>query len=150
MKKKYGRLTILETFTKNSRPHAKCRCECGNVKEILLRSITKGLTKSCGCLQSEKALEKTKYLEEWRKHDHVEGTSLAAISRDEPIPKNTSGVTGVTFDKSRSKWMATIGLQGKRIFLGRFDKKEDAIKARKVAEEKYFKPIIDKYKGPGS
>lgn len=28
---------------------------------------------------------------------------------------------------------------------GRFDKKEDAIEARKEAEKKYFKPVIDKY-----
>lgn len=144
--KRFHRLTIVKTYKKDGRTHAKCQCDCGNVKEILLRSIAKGLTKSCGCLQSEKALENTKHFEEWRKHNHVEGTSLAAISRDKPVPKNTSGVTGVTWDKSRDKWMATIGLKGKRIFLGRFDKKEDAIKAREKAEKKYFKPIIDKYR----
>ncbi|EIT7875043.1 AP2 domain-containing protein, partial [Listeria monocytogenes] len=29
-------------------------------------------------------------------------------------------------------------------FLGRFEKKDDAIKARRDAEDKYFKPILDK------
>lgn len=34
-----------------------------------------------------------------------------------------------------------------KVFIyGYFDKLEDAIKARKNAEEKYFKPILDKYK----
>ncbi|PCX12788.1 AP2 domain-containing protein, partial [Listeria monocytogenes] len=31
-------------------------------------------------------------------------------------------------------------------FIGRFVKKEDAIKARLEAEEKYFKPVIEKNK----
>ena len=51
---------------------------------------------------------------------------------------NTSGHKGVTFDKSRNKWMAHIKLNGKHKTLGRFVKFEDAVKARKEAEEKYF------------
>lgn len=54
------------------------------------------------------------------------------------LPSNTSGVTGVTFDKSKNKWSAQIGYKGKNIYLGRFDFFEDAVKARKEAEEKYF------------
>lgn len=33
----------------------------------------------------------------------------------------------------------------KILIYGSFKNKEDAIKARKDAEEKYFKPILDKY-----
>ena len=51
---------------------------------------------------------------------------------------NTSGVTGVTFDKSRNKWCAQIVVNNKNIHLGRFNNFEDAVKARKEAEEKYF------------
>ena len=43
---------------------------------------------------------------------------------------NTSGVKGVSFDKSSNKWIATISIDGIRINLGRFDKKEDAIHVR--------------------
>lgn len=49
---------------------------------------------------------------------------------------NKSGVTGVTFE--RNKWVARIMVDGKGIRLGTFDNKEDAIKVRKDAEEKYF------------
>lgn len=35
-------------------------------------------------------------------------------------------------------------LSKKLHFLGRFEKKDDAIKARRDAEDKYFKPILDK------
>lgn len=51
---------------------------------------------------------------------------------------NTSGITGVTFDKKRGKWIATIMFNHKRIFIGRFQKKEDAIVARLEAEVRLF------------
>ena len=62
------------------------------------------------------------------------------------VKTNTSGKTGVSFDKSRGKWVAKIKLKGKNIYLGRYDKKEDAIKARLKAEEEYFVPILEKHK----
>ena len=51
---------------------------------------------------------------------------------------NTSGITGVSWEDKTLKWHAYIWYNGKSIHLGRFDKKEDAIKARKDAEEIYF------------
>lgn len=51
---------------------------------------------------------------------------------------NTSGITGVTFDKKREKWIATIMFDHKRIFIGRYQKKEDAIIARLEAEARLF------------
>ena len=51
---------------------------------------------------------------------------------------NTSGVTGVCFEKSIKRWSAYITVNRKQIKLGRFKKFEDAVKARKEAEEKYF------------
>lgn len=51
---------------------------------------------------------------------------------------NTSGVTGVCFDK-RINWYSQIKVKGqKRITLGYFNDFDDAVKARKNAEEKYF------------
>lgn len=49
---------------------------------------------------------------------------------------NSSGASGVHM-KSNGKWQARINHKGKRISLGSFHKKEDAIEARKVAEIKY-------------
>lgn len=51
---------------------------------------------------------------------------------------NTSGVTGVYWDKEQNKWDARIAYKHKTIRLGRFKKFDDAVKARKAAEEKYF------------
>lgn len=51
---------------------------------------------------------------------------------------NTSGVSGVNWDKHLGKWRARITVNYQRIDLGAYNKFEDAVKARKDAEEKYF------------
>jgi len=64
---------------------------------------------------------------------------------------NTSGVSGVCFNSGHGKWIARIGVCGKRIYLGDFDNKKDAIRARLQAEIKYYgefapqKHLFDKY-----
>ena len=51
---------------------------------------------------------------------------------------NTSGTVGVHWNKTHNKWMAYIGINGKQKYLGLFNKKEDAIEARRQAEIEYF------------
>ena len=51
---------------------------------------------------------------------------------------NTSGHTGVYWNKQRSKWVAHIKHNYKRIYLGYFTDIEDAITARKAGELKYW------------
>ena len=51
---------------------------------------------------------------------------------------NTSGVKGVHWRKDIEKWAATIWINKKFIALGCYEKFEDAVKARREAEEKYF------------
>jgi hypothetical protein len=52
---------------------------------------------------------------------------------------NTSGVKGVCWHSRDNEWRAQIGYRGKNIHLGGFQNFEDAVAARKQAEEKYFK-----------
>lgn len=54
------------------------------------------------------------------------------------MTNNTSGITGVNWRKDRKRWEARIKANGKVVRLGYFKNFEDAIKARKIAEEKYF------------
>lgn len=51
---------------------------------------------------------------------------------------NTSGTTGVWWHKQNNKWQAEIFIKGKKICLGSFNTKEEAIEARKQAEIEYF------------
>lgn len=51
---------------------------------------------------------------------------------------NNTGVTGVSKRKDSGKYRATISVNGKRIDLGTHENLEDAINARKKAENKYW------------
>lgn len=51
---------------------------------------------------------------------------------------NTSGATGVFWVANRNKWKSEIIYNNKIIRLGYFNDFEEAVKARKDAEEKYF------------
>ena len=51
--------------------------------------------------------------------------------------KNTSGHKGVWFNKEHNQWCASIKINKKSHWLGRFDVYEDAVKAREKAEKKY-------------
>ena len=51
---------------------------------------------------------------------------------------NTSGVTGVSFNKKYEKWQATIRIDGKLIMLGMKKDMDEAIQLRKNAETTYF------------
>lgn len=52
--------------------------------------------------------------------------------------RNTSGVSGVAWNKRLSKWVARIGKDYRRINLGCFTSFEEAVSARKAAELLYF------------
>lgn len=52
---------------------------------------------------------------------------------------NTSGRKGVSWDKSRNKWIASICTNQKTKYIGRFDNFEEAVKARELAEMEYHK-----------
>lgn len=51
---------------------------------------------------------------------------------------NKSGVIGVSESKTEGKWVASIKINGKKIHLGTFSSKEEAILARLKAEIKYI------------
>tara|TARA_R110000868_G_scaffold26067_3_gene100941 strand:+ start:40 stop:531 length:492 start_codon:yes stop_codon:yes gene_type:complete len=84
--------------------------------------------------------------------DHIDGNSLnnkienlrvatqsQNLANAKMQKRNTSGYKGVSFRKDSKKWRATIGVNGKLIFLGDFFKKEDAAKAYELgAIKNYF------------
>lgn len=59
--KKFGRLTIIEEANRHisvsgrKERYVKCQCDCGNELVIAFIDVRNGHTKSCGCLQVEKA-----------------------------------------------------------------------------------------------
>ena len=153
--KKFNRLTVLELAERNSSGQIqwKCRCNCGNIIFATTTYLKSGHTKSCGCLNKEKAsnrLKSKKFVEarnNYRKENFlVEGTSLSLINPKHLRKNNKTGVNGVYWDKKLKKYRVRINVKGKSISLGCFKNLQEAKDARKEAEEKYYKPILDKYK----
>lgn len=127
-----------------------CQCECGRVKSIRKSNITNksSPTLSCGCLQKETMRNSGRAVIARNSRRSVEQnlkyhTNLQVIRDDKPPKNNTSGVKGVTWDKNSRKWYAYISVHRKRISLGRFKDFEEAVKARKAAEDEYFRPILE-------
>lgn len=58
--------------------------------------------------------------------------------------RNTKNSLGVTWLKQNKKWMAQIMYKRKQIYLGSYFLKEDALKARKAGELKYFGEYANK------
>lgn len=126
----------------------KCKCDCENTHYAKTASLRNGRVQSCGCLQKEQAsrsnIEKGLITKAQNSLGHYCGTIVEHLSKDK-YSNNTTGVKGVWFDKSRNKYCAEIFLKGKKYHLGRYEKLEDAAKARKRAEEELFHPIIEEY-----
>lgn len=65
-------------------------------------------------------------------------STLKDNARNMCLPRNnTSGFCGVIWDKGISKWVAQIIVDGRRIYLGSFEDKIDAVAARKSANSRY-------------
>lgn len=79
--------------------------------------------------------------EEHKQEMYTDGTYIPGLTA-KLSKRNKTGVKGVRWDKDRLKWAASIYFKGKCYQLGRFDNIEDAIEARKLAEEKLFKPLL--------
>lgn len=82
--------------------------------------------------------------------DHINGDgadnrliNIREVSRSENMKNmrktsaNSSGVTGVYWNKATSSWRAIIVVRGKPVQIGMFGNLPDAAKARKKAEIKY-------------
>jgi len=52
---KFNRLTVIDRAENDKSGRARwiCKCDCGNIKEVVGKSLTSGHTKSCGCLNKE-------------------------------------------------------------------------------------------------
>lgn len=73
------------------------------------------------------------------RRENLRAASQKENVRNKTIQKNNqSGFIGVSYMKNIDRWIARIICDGKRIHLGTFKNKEDAIKERLKAEKKYF------------
>ena len=147
---RFGRLTVLgqeeldRPRTNGQRMGWKCRCDCGNIITAARKDLLSGKLLSCGCLLSEASAA--------RLADAVgqmDGTTLSAIRPERGANKNSkSGIKGVYWSARDGCWIAKITVRRRSITVGRYHDLSAAIKARRAAEEEYFKPLLDAHKTP--
>ena len=144
--KQFGELTVIEPD--NSQPrHSKhwiCKCNCGKTVSVERKHLLDGTTKSCGHGKRQSGLDHYEdNFKGMRDRQDKYHTNLEVIRNQKMQPNNTSGVKGVGYHKGRNEWRARVQVNGKELTKW-FKNKEDAIEWRKQAEDKYYKPMIDR------
>lgn len=128
---RFGQLTVLAPAEKVGSMSAwRCRCDCGKETVVMTGHLRDGHTTSCGCKPSVTL---------------IDGTCVELIQSKTIRRNNTSGVTGVTWNNRQNRWEATLMFKGKRHYLGGYGKFEDAVKARKRAEEEILEPFLQEF-----
>ena len=126
---KFGSLIATEPLKERGPDRSvlwKCRCtNCGKEKAIPANQLKKGVQISCGCYRAKRLQETNGY---------IEGTCLKNVFSDKISSNNTSGYKGVFL--KRGRWAASIQYKKKKYYLGAYDRLEDAISARKEAENR--------------
>jgi len=121
-----------------------CVCDCGNEVDVRLFSLINGETKSCGCLNIENRHAHGERIKREGQNRSIDGTNLRNL--DQGLrSNNTSGIKGVSYNKSKSAWQANIGFKGISYYLGSYSDKEDAIAARKEAELRIHVEFLEWY-----
>lgn len=135
----FGILHVEERIFINNHAYFRCSCQCGGSKIVTGPNLRSGCVTTCGCrIGSGKNIKKG--LEE--KGYCVNGTYIPGIQRKTLNKNNTSGCRGVSYRADRGKWRAYIRFQRKSIHLGYFDRYEDAVAVRKIAEKEYFEKYL--------
>lgn len=110
-----------------------CRCECGAITYKATDTLTNPEESMCQSCQGLYAAENAR-----KSAGFVGGTQITRIRNMEPTAANTSGCRGVYYDKKTNKYRARIKFKGKIMNFGTYARFEDAVAARKRAEEEYY------------
>lgn len=128
--KKFNHLTLVKNLNKINKDNSKMalfKCDCGNEKELVFTQVLNGQVRTCGCKQGYVSKSKRKKAEKTR----------IKFYKTKTMSNNTSGYTGISI--VNGKYRVRIQKNGKSHHVGYFNNLEDAIKSRKLAEDKYFK-----------
>lgn len=136
---KFGNLTVLEPAENiGGRTAWRCRCACGKEKIVKTYHLRDGHTVSCGCQGPGNGMG-------LQNLTYVDGTCVEMLRAKTVRRNNTSGVPGVDWWAAKKLWRATICFKGKRRYLGAFHCFEDAVKARKRAEEELHDRFVHEF-----
>ena len=142
--KVFGRLTVIGRSEKRNprgkrtTPMWECRCECGNITYKATDTLTNPDESMCQECQGIYAAETAR-----KSAGFIGGTQITKLRNMEPTAANSSGCRGVYLEKKTGKWRARLKFKGKIMNFGSYAKFEDAVAARKAAEEEYFGAFLE-------
>lgn len=166
--KRFGTLTVTDQKS-SKKGFVVCICDCGEVKEIRKGNLKAGYTKTCGKTSCRENLRNPFYtymnninfdimneedqlqemintpFENRRRVSNINKLYSKAFELSKEPRKskrNSSGYVGVSWSKKTRRWRAQISFRGEYINLGSFKIFDDAVNARKEAEELLFSPAI--------
>lgn len=143
--KQYGDLVVLGKADTNKKGrYWECECSCGKKVTVKQSDLKNRVITSCGHVEEAAAPVVTKAAPAKKKVVAAETAAPAAAPKKKAPAKKASngtghvGVTQVEL-KSGTRFKANISVDGKNKHLGTFDTLEEAVAARKEAEELYRK-----------
>ncbi|WP_152381853.1 hypothetical protein [Paenibacillus brasilensis] len=142
---RYGMLTVIARAGRTDKDNATwlCRCDCGKEIPVNGTTLRRGEAVSCGCQRPEQARKAREILQT---EMSVDGVPLPLLTKKVRSDSKT-GHKGVhkRVKKGREYYEVNITVKGKRRY-ATATTLEGAIEKRRTLEEKYHKPLIDKFK----
>lgn len=142
----FGKLVVLGLSDrrgsrgKRTVPLWECRCSCGAITYKAGDTLKNPEISMCAACAEKYAVEQAR-----KAAGYVGGTQVTKIRNMTASAANQSGVRGVVYEKSSHRWRARLCFKGKDMSFGSFERFEDAVMARKAAEQKYFGAFLEEY-----
>lgn len=141
---RFGKLRVLRLSDKRGPrgqrtvPLWECVCDCGEMTYKATDTLKGRKYSMCSKCATAYAADKMRSAAGF-----IGGTQISRIKSNKLSAANTSGVKGVYRDKRSGKWRARLKFKGKLMNFGSYNNFEDAVKARKEAEELYFGEFLE-------
>ena len=146
--KRFGRLVTVErlfNYQGGGGTSYRCVCDCGNEVVVSRQVLQSGHTTSCGCYHREQVIELVKLanISNGITEYEIDLNRIRNAVEGKPRSNSTTGVTGVSWATRDQKYIANIALKKKKYYLGGFKDFEDAVKARKKAEQLLYGDCLE-------
>ena len=133
---RFGRWTAVAKLDKGDDNPWLMRCDCGTERILPAYTFAGGQSTSCGCFARELNSETFD-----GKVGRQDGTSVSMITSTSPTCRSKTGIRGV-YPTKGGRYRASLGFKGTKHYLGEYSTIEQAVYARKIAEEIYYRDYL--------